>query len=131
MSEETQTPFEERKPFAPPKPHWRPWHSPKWQRFLHVARFPRDRWVTKIIGVVAGWVLFYNAGARLIKGPDHPLNHFGWERARRRGELTPLMLKKEKTLKNFDKELFEDAMDDALWRKDSVNYKMPMIKQMH
>ncbi|KAI6205092.1 hypothetical protein M3Y94_00753500 [Aphelenchoides besseyi] len=131
MSAETQTPFEERKPFEPPERRWRPWHSPKWQRFLHVARFPRDRWSTNIIGMVFGWILLYNAGARLVMGPDHPLNHFGWERARKRGELTPMMLKKEDILKRYDKEILDDAIDGVPWRQDDgrMKYKMPVVRQ--
>ncbi|KAI6229701.1 hypothetical protein M3Y99_01145200 [Aphelenchoides fujianensis] len=105
-----------RQPFEPPKRGRWPWNTAQWQKIRVVANLPRGRFVPMVVLGMGVYLVAFNGVMRLVMGPEHPLNHFGWERARARGTLTPEQLHKEAILRKFDNHYAELMTDAFFWR---------------
>ncbi|CAI4221790.1 unnamed protein product [Auanema sp. JU1783] len=80
-------------------------------RFLQALRVPKYKTIPAFFLAVGIYLVSYNGVVRLCKGPDHPLNKFGWDQMKARNELPPELLIKEKVLNEYYKSRIYEASD--------------------
>lgn len=107
------------------KRSWR--NSPKLQKFLYYANFPRGRYVTFVLGGSVLYFTAYTVGMYVWKGPDHPINNFNWWRMKEQGLLNSELAEKERLLLLFDQDQAARATETYFPTTD-YNSKMAITR---
>uniref|UniRef100_A0A914Y3M6 Uncharacterized protein n=1 Tax=Panagrolaimus superbus TaxID=310955 RepID=A0A914Y3M6_9BILA len=76
-------------------------HSRLYDRLRYFVRLPLANSFTRGITALCACIATTHAIAYFWKGPGHPLNRYRWNQMKKRGELSPELLEKERLLSDY------------------------------